>query len=54
MNTLFVEIYAGTLIFAAGNVAYFEFRRLIRYYRAKFNNKSDLSPAQTSRHTLHN
>jgi hypothetical protein len=50
---MFLEIYAGALIFAAGNVAYFEIRGLIRYFRAKLN-KSDLSPAQTSRPALHN
>jgi hypothetical protein len=31
------EMLIGVLIFAAGNVAYFEIRRLIRFIRTPFN-----------------
>jgi len=53
MNMMFLEMIVGMLVFAAGNVAYFEIRRLIRYRQSKFA-RSKLSRTQTPRHaTLH-
>jgi len=53
MNTMFLEMIVGMLVFAASNVAYFEIRRLIRYHQSKFN-RPKLSRTQTPRHaTLH-
>jgi hypothetical protein len=37
MDTMTWQTLAGFLIFAAGNVAYFEIRRLIRFLRTHFN-----------------
>jgi hypothetical protein len=47
MNTTFLEIYVGALIFAACNMAYFEARRLIQQLKGKFD-KSELSQEQSS------
>jgi hypothetical protein len=33
MDTMMWEILAGTLIFAAANIVYFEIRRLIKFLR---------------------
>jgi hypothetical protein len=53
MKTIFLEIAAGAMIFAAINVAYFEIRRLISHQKAKFD-KARLSRTETPRHvTLH-
>jgi hypothetical protein len=37
MDSMMCEILAGVMIFAAGNVAYFEIRRLIQLLRTHFN-----------------
>jgi hypothetical protein len=53
MNMVFLEVIVGMLVFSAGNVAYFEIRRLIQGNKPKFD-KSKLSRAHTPRHaTLH-
>jgi hypothetical protein len=53
MNVMFLEMIVGMLVFAAGNVAYFEIRRLINCRPSKFE-RPKLSRAQTPRHaTLH-
>jgi hypothetical protein len=36
-DTMKWEMLIGVLIFAAGNVAYFEIRRLIQFIRTSFN-----------------
>ena len=36
------QILVGVLIFAAGNVAYFEIRRLIQFLRTYFNESKSL------------
>jgi hypothetical protein len=40
MDTLMWEILAGILIFAAGNMAYFEIRRFIQFLRSCSKSKS--------------
>jgi len=37
MDTMMWEIFAAALIFVAGNVAYFEIRRLFQFLRTNFN-----------------
>jgi hypothetical protein len=37
MDTMMWEILTGILIFAAGNMAYFEIQRLIQFLRIHFN-----------------
>ena len=37
LDTMTCEILAGVMIFSAGNVAYFEIRRLIQFLRTHFN-----------------
>ena len=53
MNMVLLEVIVGMLVFSAGNVAYFEIRRLIQGNKSKFD-KPRLSRPHTPRHaTLH-
>lgn len=48
MDTLMVEIFAGVMIFAAANMAYFEIRRLIQFLRAGFDKSGKNKPGDPS------
>ena len=41
MDDMLWEILAGILIFAAGNIAYFEVRRLVHFWRNKSKSMQD-------------